>query len=79
MNHHEVVSALNFSDDIQSSLRDLNLGVGLDKMLLVPAKDSITFVAEMRAIATTSFDHNLGKWISRKTPSLPASDLAYSL
>ena len=72
MNQREVGSALNFSVDLQSSLLNLNLDVGLDNMLLVPAKDSITFLDEMRAIATTSFDYDLGKWISRKNPSLPA-------
>ena len=65
-NSREVGSAMNFSVEIQTSLANLNLGMGLDKMLLVPAKDSITFLTEMRAIATTSFDYDLGQWISRK-------------
>ena len=73
----EVGSAKNFSVDLQASLQDLNLSVGLDQLLLVPAKDSITFFEEMRAIATTSFDYDLGKWVSRKNPSLPASELAF--
>ena len=73
----EVGSAQNSSVELQASLQDLNLNVGLDQLLLVPAKDSITFFEEMRAIATTSFDYDLGKWISRKNPSLPASELAF--